>query len=125
MPGRNERRSTRLLLVLVGALIAALAVGAASPALAKKKKKKPVAVTTSAVAPISSGGTASATANCGGKTHLSGGGYALSPHFDPATNAPSLLDCDIHAAGNQRLEGAVRRLSAALELRLPHQLRPL
>jgi hypothetical protein len=55
---------------------------------AKRKKKKKVvpAVTTTATAPISSSSTASATANCGGKTHITGGGYVVSPHYDPGGN---------------------------------------
>jgi hypothetical protein len=48
--------------------------------LAKKKKKKAQpAITTSAAGPISSTGTGSANATCSGKTHISGGGYAVSP----------------------------------------------
>lgn len=60
---------------------------------AKKKKKKSVpAVTTTAAAALSSAGSASATANCGGKTHISGGGYAVSPHltFNPGAGLNSL-----------------------------------
>ena len=87
--GTGEKRLLRGRLALIGAaaLVALLALGAASPAVAKKKKKKvQPAVTTSAVAPLSSGGSASASANCTGKTHISGGGYAVSPHltFNPA-----------------------------------------
>jgi hypothetical protein len=85
--GTGEKRLLRRRLIVIGAalLVALLAVGAASSAVAKKKKKKVLpAVTTTGVAPISSGGSASASATCTGKTHISGGGYAVSPHFDPS-----------------------------------------
>ncbi len=87
--GTGEKRLLRRRLALIGAaaLVALLALGTASPAVAKKKKKKvQPAVTTTALAPISSGGSASATANCPGKTHISGGGYVTAPHFDPSNN---------------------------------------
>jgi hypothetical protein len=104
--GTGEKRLLRRRLALVGAaaLVALLALGAATPAVAKKKKKKkaPPAVTTSAIAPLSSGGSASATANCTGKTHISGGGYVASPHLEfgpPATgfNAVSTTSTPVGA----------------------------
>jgi hypothetical protein len=63
-------------------------VPAEAVAAKKKKKKKHLvpAITTTAIAPISSSSTASATANCTGKTHITGGGYSVSPHFDPSGN---------------------------------------
>jgi hypothetical protein len=82
--GTGEKRLLRRRLALagVGALVALLAVGIASPAVAKKKKKKvQPAITTSASGPLSSSGSGSATANCSGKTHISGGGYAVSPNL--------------------------------------------
>jgi hypothetical protein len=86
--GEKARFHRRFGLIGVAALAAVLALGIASPALAKKKKKKNVqpAVTTTAVAPMSSAGTATATANCGGKTHLSGGGYVIAPRYEPSSN---------------------------------------
>jgi hypothetical protein len=73
---------------------------AVAPAVtAKKKKRKKVvpAVTITAVAPLSSSGSASATANCGGKTHISGGGYAVSPHltFGPGSGLNSVSSTSI------------------------------
>ncbi len=79
----------RIVLVGVAALAALLAVGIASPAVAKKhKKKKRVvpAVTVSAAVPFASASTATATASCTGNNHVSGGGWTVSPHFDPASN---------------------------------------
>ena len=89
MRGREKARfRRRVRLIGVAALAAMLAVFVASPAVAKKKKKKvPPAVTTTALAPISSAGSASATANCTGKTHLSGGGYHVAPHYEPSNNS--------------------------------------
>jgi hypothetical protein len=58
--------------------------GPASAGIAKKKKKKkPPAVTNSASVAFASGSTQAATANCTGKTHISGGGYAVAPNFVP------------------------------------------
>jgi hypothetical protein len=87
MHGREKARfSRRVALVGVAALVALLALGTASPAVAKKKKKKTQpAVTVTVAVPFSSASTASASANCTGKTHVSGGGWLVSPHFDPAT----------------------------------------
>jgi hypothetical protein len=49
----------------------------------KKKKKKPPAVTNSGSVAFASGSTQAATANCTGKTHISGGGYSVAPNFVP------------------------------------------
>jgi hypothetical protein len=90
MRGREKGHlRRRALFVAVAALAAVLALGAASSAVAKKKKGKkvPPAVTLTATAPLSSASTASTTANCTGKTHLSGGGYAIAPHFEPSTTS--------------------------------------
>jgi hypothetical protein len=89
MKGREKgvvRR--RIGVVAVAALATLLALGAASPAVAKKKKKKaPPAITTTAIAPFASASTAASMANCTGKTHISGGGYVVTPHFDPASSS--------------------------------------
>jgi hypothetical protein len=78
----------RFVVIGVAVLTALLALGAASPAVAKKKKKKKVtpAITVSAAVPFSSASTATANASCTGSTHVSGGGWTVSPHLDPATN---------------------------------------
>jgi hypothetical protein len=86
------------MLIGIAALSAVLAFGAASPAVAKKKKKKsPPAITNTAVAPLSSAGSASATANCTGKTHITGGGYAVSPHltFNPGVGLNAVSSTSI------------------------------
>ena len=89
MRGREKARVNRRLgLVAMAALALVLGLGMASPAVAKKKRKRvQPAVTSTAVAPLSSAGTASATANCAGRTHLSGGGYVIAPHNDPTTSS--------------------------------------
>ncbi len=72
----------------------------------KTKKKKHVvpAITTVAAGPLSSSGTGSATASCSGKTHISGGGYAVSPtlSFGPppsGLNAVSSTSIPVGATG--------------------------
>lgn len=80
--GEKAPMRRRVWLIGVAALTLLLALGVASPAVAKKKKKKAQpAITTSAAGPLSSSGTGSATAACSGKTHITGGGYAVSPHL--------------------------------------------
>jgi hypothetical protein len=81
-PGEKAPMRRRIGIVAIAALAALLALGAASPAVAKKKKKKPPATTTSATVPFAAGATASGTATCTGKTHLSGGGFAVAPNFN-------------------------------------------
>jgi hypothetical protein len=49
----------------------------------KGKKKRAPARTVSASAPLSPGGLQTATANCPGGTHVSGGGWSVSPPFTP------------------------------------------
>jgi hypothetical protein len=100
MQGREKAGFRRRVgLLVVAALAVLLAFGVASPAIAKKKKHKKVvpAITTTAVAPLSSAGSASATANCAGKTHISGGGYAVSPHltFNPGAGLNAVSSTSI------------------------------
>ena len=82
--GSGEKRllGRRLTLIGIAALAAMLTVGAASPALAKNKKAKSPAATVSASVQFGSASTATGTAACTGKTHLSGGGFAVSPSFN-------------------------------------------
>ena len=82
MRGREATLRRRIGVVAVGLLVALLALAAASPAVAKKKKKKPPATTVSATVPFSAGTTASGSAACTGKTHISGGGFAVAPNFN-------------------------------------------
>ncbi len=90
MAGRETAGFRRRLTVIgIAALAALLALGVASPAVAKKHKKKKTAVpavTVAAQVPFTSASTATSTANCTGGTHVSGGGWTASPHFDPAGN---------------------------------------
>ncbi len=76
----------RLMVVCAAALAGLLVIGLASPAIAKKKKKKAQPAVTASASPFSSATTASASAGCTGKTHVSGGGWAVSPHYDPGGN---------------------------------------
>lgn len=61
------------------------AAGIAPVAVAKKGKKKnrPPAVTATASVPLSPGSQQSATAGCPAKTHITGGGWSVSPIYNP------------------------------------------
>lgn len=77
----EPRRSTAIAVCLA----ALAAFGGLTPTVAeaKKKRAKAPASTRSASASLISGGTATATAACGGKTHVTGGGFAVAPNFAP------------------------------------------
>lgn len=78
---------------LAAALVAV--AGMTGAADAKKKKKKPVASTRSASSPLNPGTTATATVSCTGKTHATGGGFAVAPSFTPpATGLRTLPTLD-------------------------------
>jgi hypothetical protein len=84
----EKGRFRRVGVIAIAVLTALLAIGSAAPAVAKKKKKKvQPAITTTALAPFSSAGTASTTANCTGKTHITGGGWVISPHLEPSSSS--------------------------------------
>jgi hypothetical protein len=82
--GEKARFCRRLGLIGVAALAALLALGIASPAVAKKKKKKaqPV-VSVTASSPFTAASNQALTANCRKGTHISGGGFAVSPNYVP------------------------------------------
>jgi hypothetical protein len=86
MRGR-EKLGIRL---LVAAVLAAVLAGVVvAPAVAKKKKRPP-AVTAAASAPLAPASPASATANCPGKRHVTGGGWSISnPYSANGTDAPA------------------------------------
>ena len=76
----------RAAILAVAALVAMLALGglgADAEAKKKKKKAKNPAVTISAPTPLNPGALASGTATCPGKTHVTGGGFAVAPSFTP------------------------------------------
>jgi hypothetical protein len=70
-----------LFVVITGVLTLAVAVAPSDA----KQAKSPVS-TASAAVPLSSGNSASATANCRGKTHATGGGLAIAPTYNPDPN---------------------------------------
>lgn len=83
MRGREKARSLRPA-CLAGALSVALVLAlGATPVVAKKGKPKPVATTQASTVALATGATASASATCTGKTHATGGGFAVSPPFVP------------------------------------------
>src|SRR5262245_59825262 len=84
MRGREKASSGRRHgVVAVTALVALLAFGVASPAVAKIKKKAQPAATVVASAPFVSGTNQSLSSSCRKGTHVSGGGFAASPTFEP------------------------------------------
>lgn len=72
--------------------VALMAVGAGAPsAIAKKKKRGPIAATALASVPLSPGAQQTATANCPAKTHITGGGWAVTPIYN-ANGTTSLVN---------------------------------
>jgi hypothetical protein len=87
LPGTERARSRRLVRsVAAVALCGLLAIGLGAPAFAKKSKGKAAANTQSATVPIASGSTATTSASCKGKSHVTGGGFAVSPPFTPPSS---------------------------------------
>jgi hypothetical protein len=77
---RSGRRATLLVTVLAGVLAFA-ALAPLAEAKSKKKKVKPPAVTRTAAVPLPPGTQQSATASCSKGTHISGGGFSVSPPY--------------------------------------------
>jgi hypothetical protein len=91
MRGREKIRGTGGVGLIALALLAVLLSGLlATPAVAKKKKQRPPATTVSAAVPLAPSSPASTTANCPGKTHVTGGGWSIaSPYSANGTDAPA------------------------------------
>jgi hypothetical protein len=89
MRGWEKIRGSAGVGLLVLGLLGALFLGLlATPAVAKKKKQPP-AVTVAAPVPLAPASPASATANCPGRTHLTGGGWSVAnPYSANGTDAP-------------------------------------
>jgi hypothetical protein len=68
----------------------AVSLSADGPAAGASKKKKDKAKTFTAPVGYASGTPASATANCTGKTHLTGGGFAVAPGLSGVTGLRTL-----------------------------------
>lgn len=84
---RGTGRRRRLAVVL--GLSAILSIGAMAPAAdakKKKKKKKAAAVTRTNSVPFAAGGTQQVTSACTKGNHITGGGFAASPSFEPSSN---------------------------------------
>jgi len=93
-----------------GERTATYSVGAPSGAIVakkKKKKKKNPAVTRSASSPFTQSSNAAATASCPKGTHVSGGGFSVSPNFEPATTTGlRSMNSTSHPASNRSWTGA-------------------
>ncbi len=71
----------------VAVLVALLLACAFAPAAPAKKKKKAASATTASVtAPLNSSESKTGSASCKGGTHVTGGGFAVSPAYDPASS---------------------------------------
>jgi hypothetical protein len=66
----------------------------------KKKKQGPAAATQSAPVAFASGTTVSAVASCAGKTHISGGGFGVSPSFTPPSTGLRSVTSTSHPTGD-------------------------
>jgi hypothetical protein len=86
MRAGEKARFRRVGAIAIAALVGLLALGVASPAVAKKKKKKsqPV-VSATASAPFNAASGQTLAATCGKGTHISGGGFAVSPNYVPGS----------------------------------------
>jgi hypothetical protein len=114
--GEKDRahRVRRMAVALTGiaALVVALGPASAPAAKSKKKKKPKAAVTKTASVAFGSGTQATTTAGCTGKTHASGGGYAIAPSFTaPATGLRS-LHAQSSPAGNRGWTSAAGAFTA-------------
>jgi hypothetical protein len=97
--GMRGRRPIAVALMLCALLSLA---GLSTVAEAKKKKKsKPVATTRTAAASLAAGVSATSTANCKGKTHATGGGYAVAPNFVPPSTGLRTLPTLNSPLGNK------------------------
>ena len=65
----------------------------------KKKKKGPPAVTTSSQLSFASGTTVPATAHCPARTHVTGGGFNVSPPFTPPSTGLRSVTSTSHPTG--------------------------
>jgi hypothetical protein len=122
MRGREKATFRRRIIVLAAAALALLlALGVASPAVAKKKKKKSQpAVTATAATPISPGSQTSATANCPSRTHVTGGGWALSDPYSANGTVPLTDDSGTRITHLQSQPAALTSWTAgAAALNLP------
>lgn len=72
---------------------------------AKKKKQKKPAVTRSASAAFAQASNASATAACPKGTHISGGGFTVSPNFTPPGTGLRSMNSTSHPSGNRSWTG--------------------
>lgn len=107
MQGGDLVQGRRRCVALAGTAVLAALVALAPVADAKKKKKgKSPAVTRSATTPFTQGSNASATASCPKGTHISGGGFSVSPTFDPnSTTGLRSMNSTSHAASNKSWTG--------------------
>ncbi len=88
MSGKSGSRRLGTLARAAGVALVALTVLTlvAAPA-AAGKRRKPVALSTFVTGAFPSASTARGTSTCLGRTHIVGGGWAVLPHFEPATNS--------------------------------------
>jgi len=98
---RTGRRLTSVALAALAAMLAFAALG--GDAEAKKKKKKPInpASTVTSVLTMGSSTSVAGAASCPGKTHATGGGFAVAPTFTPPSTGLRTLNSTSNPSGTQ------------------------
>lgn len=87
---------------------ASLAAASSAPAAAAKKKKKKaknLASTRSSLSAFASSTSASVQASCVGKTHVTGGGFAVSPSFTPPSTGVRSMNVTSNPSGAKTWTG--------------------
>jgi len=105
MRGRDHDRMgrrRRAAAVLSLAALASLAAMAPAVDAKKKKKKGSPAVTRSSAVPFTQASDATVTTACPKGTHVTGGGFVVSPNFDPnSTTGLRSMNSTSHPSGNK------------------------
>jgi hypothetical protein len=96
------RRRRAVVVLSLAALVSLTALAPAAEAKKKKKKKGSPAVTRSASAPFTQSSNATVTAACRKGTHVTGGGFTVSPNFNPGTTTGlRSMNSTSHPASNK------------------------
>ena len=102
--GTGRRRGATVVMALA-ALVSLAAVAPAADA-KKKKKKAGSATTKSAFTAFTAGTAVSGTPTCKGKSHATGGGYAVAPNFAPPSTGLRTLPLSSSPSGSKRWTGS-------------------
>jgi hypothetical protein len=103
---RGKVRRSRGLMLAVASLAAVTALAPVAADAKKKKKKGKPAVTRTAGVPFAQASNASSSATCPKGTHVSGGGFTVTPSFTPPSTGLLSVNSTSHATGNRTWTGA-------------------